>query len=666
MDVGTISIILVLSLIVLLAIGMPLGFASAFLAVLVMVMKFEPTLLTNPECYIWACEEMTRPGMLTGRPGTGPLYIITQKIFDLMTDYVLISVPLFIFMAALLERSGIAKQMYDSLEYWLSSVCGGIAIVTSIMAVIMAAMSGIIGGEVVLLGLIALPQMLRLGYNQNLAIGTICASGSLGTMIPPSIVLIINGLITETSIKALFTGAFIPGFMLATFIIIYIVVRTQMNPSLAPLPEGAEDPEVEALGVDTAPKLFYGANLLAMLGLFAAWWTGAIEAGGALMILALLYGVLWFLMTMTAKGQAFLGFLAIVNAVIATVLLLRWIFFWATGRAAASVTEGEDPISLGMPADLPFLLILLAVPLAAILFALGPRRTMIGWQHGKGLVAPMSVVGVVMGSIYGGITGITEAAGMGALAVFIFGIMLRYTTGEWLDLIRGNLVGIGVTIAAIIALAVFVPGLVLPESWDFRGEFTFILVSAVLLWLVLRLDFMRALLWDALMRTLRSTGTIIWVTIGAAALAGAYTLAGGPKYIAALIVGSEMPTMMVLLAMMVILLFMGAFMDWVGIVLLIIPVFLPIVKALPIDEIGFIGQLEPRHVSIWFGVLFCMNMQVSFLSPPFGPAAFYLKSVAPPHISLTDIFRGFLPFICVQLVALTVLLIWPGIVTILL
>jgi TRAP-type mannitol/chloroaromatic compound transport system permease large subunit len=118
--------------------------------------------------------------------------------------------------------------------------------------------------------------------------------------------------------------------------------------------------------------------------------------------------------------------------------------------------------------------------------------------------------------------------------------------------------------------------------------------------------------------------------------------------------------------MMLILLFMGAFMDWVGIVLLIIPVFLPIVRKLPIEEIGFIGQLEPRHVAIWFGVLFCMNMQVSFLSPPFGPAAFYLKSVAPAHISLTDIFKGFLPFIGVQLVALAVLLIWPNIVTILL
>ena len=158
-DPGTISIVLVLGLIVLLAIGMPLGFASAALAALVLIMKFEPSLLVNPMTF--------GEGMLTSRPGSGALYILTQKIFDLMTEYVLISVPLFIFMAALLERSGIAKVMYSALDYWLSRVRGGIAVVTSIMAVIMAAMSGIIGGEVVLLGLIALPQMLRLGYDQN-------------------------------------------------------------------------------------------------------------------------------------------------------------------------------------------------------------------------------------------------------------------------------------------------------------------------------------------------------------------------------------------------------------------------------------------------------------------------------------------------------------------
>lgn len=541
MDIGTISLILLVGLLVLLAIGMPLGLASAVMAVAVLVMKFEPALISDPLSF--------GDGLLTRKFGTGPLNILAQKIYGLLTDYVLISIPLFIFMAALLERSGIAKGMYTSLNVWLSGVRGGIAIVTSVMAVIMAAMSGIIGGEVVLLGLIALPQMLRLGYNQNLAIGTICASGSLGTMIPPSIVLIIYGLITETSIKALFTGAFVPGFMLATMFILYIIVRTQMNPEQAPLPEVKPgDPQ--------------GAEKWALFG----------------------------------------AFLSIITAGFCFALFVRVVFFTLAGQNVYE--EGVDAIAYGTPDYIPWFGGLTAISLGLIFFAFGIERARTGWNMGKGLVAPIVVIGVVLGSIYGGISGITEAAGMGVVAVLIISV--------------------------------------------FRGEASFDLV------------------WESLMRTLKSTGTIIWVTIGAAALAGAYTIAGGPQYVADLIVGLDMPTMGILLMMMLILLFMGAFMDWVGIVLLIIPVFLPIVQRLPIEEIGLIGQLEPRYISVWFGVLFCMNMQVSFLSPPFGPAAFYLKSVAPAHISLTDIFKGFLPFICVQLLALSVMLIWPNIVTLLL
>jgi len=541
MDIGTISLVLLVGLLVLLAIGMPLGLASAVMAVAVLVMKFEPALIADPLSF--------GDGLLTRKFGTGPLNILAQKIYGLLTDYVLISIPLFIFMAALLERSGIAKGMYTSLNVWLSGVRGGIAIVTSVMAVIMAAMSGIIGGEVVLLGLIALPQMLRLGYNQNLAIGTICASGSLGTMIPPSIVLIIYGLITETSIKALFTGAFVPGFMLAMMFILYIIVRTQLNPEQAPLPEPKPgDPQ--------------GAEKWALFG----------------------------------------AFLSIITAGFSFALFLRVVFFTLAGQNIYE--EGVDAIAYGTPDYIPWFGGLTAISLALIFFAFGIERARTGWNMGKGLVAPIVVIGVVLGSIYGGISGITEAAGMGVVAVLIISV--------------------------------------------FRGEASFDLV------------------WESLMRTLKSTGTIIWVTIGAAALAGAYTIAGGPQYVADLIVGLDMPTMGILLMMMLILLFMGAFMDWVGIVLLIIPVFLPIVQRLPIEEIGLIGQLEPRYLSVWFGVLFCMNMQVSFLSPPFGPAAFYLKSVAPAHISLTAIFKGFLPFICVQLLALAVMLIWPNIVTLLL
>jgi len=538
MDIATISLVTLLALVVLLAIGMPLGFASAVVALLVMILKFEPALLTAP----WTFGD----GLLTGRPGTGPLFLLAQKIFDLLTTYALIAVPLFIFMASLLERSGMAQTMYESLDFWLSGVRGGIAIVTSLMAVLLAAMSGIIGGEVVLLGLIALPQMLRLGYNRNLAVGTICASGSLGTMIPPSIVLIIYGLITETSIKALFTGAFVPGFMLALFFIIYIIIRTQLHPEHAPLPERQPG---DPTGRD--------------------------------------------------KGIMFTGFLAIFIGGVSALLFARAVVYTVLGANADLPVE--DEIFLGMPRHIAWLAGVVAVCGALFQFGVGRERSLAGWRHGRGLVPPIVIIGIVLGSIYGGVTGITEAAGMGALAVFVFAAL--------------------------------------------RGR------ASV------------GLLWESLMRTLRSTGTIIWVTIGAATLSGAYTLAGGPTYIAELIVGADMPAFLVILTMMLILLFMGAFMDWVGIVLLIIPVFLPIVHALPVEDIGFIGQLAPQHVAIWFGVLFCMNMQVSFLSPPFGPAAFYLKSVAPPEISLTDIFRGFLPFIGVQLIALTVMLIWPPIVT---
>ncbi|MFT4793541.1 MAG: TRAP-type mannitol/chloroaromatic compound transport system permease large subunit [Paracoccaceae bacterium] len=526
MDIGTISLILLIGMLVLLAIGMPLGFASGFLAVVVMYLKFGPDILFRTF-------------------GTGPLNILAQRLYGVMTDYVLISVPLFILMATLLERSGIAKDMYTSLNMWMSRTRGGIAVVTAIMAIVMAAMSGIIGGEVVLLGLIALPQMLRLGYDQNLAVGTICASGSLGTMIPPSIVLIFYGLITETSIHALFKAAFIPGFILAGCYIVYIIVRTRLHPEQAPLPE----PTDEDMLFSDKCKCF-----AAFVGwLLAIWGAGALIHAGA------------------HELQHNLG-------------LLR-----ADDYDPYSVTSvTKFALFFGAGMTLPY-------------FAFGKAIIVQAWIMSKGLIAPLVVVFVVLGSIYGGVTGITEAAGMG-------------------------------TVAVLILICV-------------RREFSILLVR------------------EALMRTFKSTGTIIWVTFGATALAGAYTIAGGPTYVANMITGADLPTLGILLVMMVMFLFLGAFMDWVGIVLLVMPVFLPIVLKLPVEELGLFGPLtvDPRFVSVWFGILFCVNMQVSFLSPPFGPAAFYLKSVAPPHISLPDIFRGFLPFIGIQIFVLMLVLFFPEI-----
>jgi tripartite ATP-independent transporter DctM subunit len=428
MDIGTLSLIVIFGLLLLIAIGVPLGFASGFMAAVIVFVNI----------------------------GEHAMGILLSRYYSLVVTYSFLSVPLFIFMASLLERSNIARDLYDALNAWLRKTRGGVGVVTAIMATIMAAMSGIIGGEIVLLGLIALPQMLRLKYDQDMSIGIICASGSLGTMIPPSIVLIIYGLTTQTSITMLFQEAIVPGLMISGLIITYILVRTRLQPHLAPLSD-------------------------------------------------------------------------------------------------------EPPLTF--------------------------KEKM---SYLPGLLPPIGIVVIVLGSIYSGITGITEAAGMGVVATLII---------------------------------IF-----------FRKELTWFLFK------------------DALVRTFKASGTILTITFGATTLAGAYSLAGGPTYVAETILAYDLKPMYLIFMMQIMFLILGAFMDWVGIVLLAMPVFLPIVLALGFDP-------------IWFGILFCVNMQVSFLSPPFGPAAFYLKSVTPPHISLTDIFRGFGPFIVIQLIVLACVMFFPEFTT---
>ena len=387
---------------------------------------------------------------------TGPMVVplITSRVYSFVASFVFVSVPMFVLMAAILDRSGIARDLFDAMKLVGGRLRGGVAIQTIIVAVILAAMSGIIGGEVVLLGLIALPQMLRLGYDRNLAIGVVCAGGALGTMVPPSIVLIVYGLTANVSIGDLFTAAFIPGLMLASFYVAYVLVRAHLNPAIAPIAEPDE-------------------------------------------------------MTWPEKFK-----------------LLR------------------------------------------------------------GLILPILVVIAVLGSIYGGIASVTEASAVGVMGVILSTIL--------------------------------------------RGEFSFTLLK------------------DAALQTLQTVGMIVWIGIGASALVGVFNFMGGINFVSALITGiSDNPTVIILF-MMAILFVLGMFLDWVGVALLTMPIFVPIIVSLGYDP-------------VWFGVVFCMNMQVSFLSPPFGPAAFYLKSVAPPDISLGDIFRSLVPFICLQVLALAVLIAFPGI-----
>ncbi len=387
--------------------------------------------------------------------GMDAVPLVTSRMYSFVTSYVFLAVPMFVLMAALLDRTGIAHDLFEAMRLFSRRLRGGVAVQTLLVAVILASMSGVIGGETVLLGLLALPQMLRIGYDRKLAIGTCCAGGALGTMLPPSIVLIIYGLTASVSIGDLFKAAFLPAAILASFYIVYVLIRSYLNHDLAPLPTAEEIAESKAKNINYFKALFF----------------------------------------------------------------------------------------------------------------------------------PILSIVIVLGSIYGGVASVTEASALGV---------------------------VGIMLSALI-----------------RGELT---------WMVLK---------EAALATMRTCGMIIWIGIGASALVGVYNLMGGIKFVEQLILSlSNGVPMTTLLIMMAILFLLGMFLDWVGVALLTMPIFVPIIKSLGMDP-------------VWFGVVFCMNMQVAFLSPPFGPAAFYLKSVTPPDISLGLIFRSLVPFIALQVVALSLLILFP-------
>lgn len=429
MSIEWITVAMFGSMLILLALGLPLAFVTGLIGVTFCLGLYGPMGLT----------------------------LIASRIYSFMNEYALVSVPMFILMASLLEKSGVAKDLFDAMRVWAGRLPGGLAVQTMVAATIMGAMTGIIGGEIVLLGLIALPQMLRLGYDRKLAIGTICAGGSLGTMIPPSIVLIIYGLTVNVPIGELFTANIVPGLILSGVYMVYILVRCFLDPLLGP-----PAPEAER-----------------------------------------------------------------------------------------------------------------AIPLGRKLAQL------------RGLVLPLLVITAVLGTIYLGIASVTEAAAMGV-------------------------------VGTLIASAV-------------RGELS---------WTQVR---------ESSIQTMRTCGMLLWLSFGATAMIGVYNLAGGPAFVKNLMTGLDVAPIVVILLMMAILLLLGTIMDWVGICLLTMPIFVPIVR-----ELGY----SP----VWFGVLFCLNMQVSYLSPPFGPAAFYLKGVAPKDVTLNEIFASLWPFIVLQILVLALVLLNPQIV----
>ncbi len=398
------------------------------------------------------------------------LNIIPGRIFPMMTNSDLAAIPLFIFMASMLERAGLIEEMFNVVYKWMGGLDGGLATATILASTILAAMVGVIGAAVVTMGIIALPAMLKRGYDHQIAIGSIMAGGTLGILIPPSILAILYAVVAQQSVGELYLGSIIPGLMLSGMYIAYVLIRTKLNPKLGP------------------------------------------------------------------------------------------------------------PVPLDERISFKQKLMLL-----------------------KDLVAPLVLVMLVLGLLFGGIVTPVEAAGIGS-----FGAML-------------------------VAMK--------------HGAFS---VEA---------------LKDASVTTAKASAMVLWIMFGASVFVGFYILQGGQEFITQSILSTGLSAYGILFLLMILLVVLGMFLDWVGILLLAVPIFIPIVQALEFDGLFGLPGVSGDQVVLWFGVLYLVNMQMSFLSPPFGYALFYIRGVCPPEISMATIFKSSLVFLALQALGLMICVLIPGVVT---
>jgi len=390
------------------------------------------------------------------------LDLFVNNSWGIFLNYTLVAVPLFIFMAQILDRSKVSEGLFDALYIVLGGLRGGLGLAVIVVSTVFAATTGIVGASVVAMGLMAGPALLRRGYDRGMSAGIICSSGTLGILIPPSIMLVVYGGLTglkETSVGNLFAAAILPGLVLSGLYIAYVAIRCNINPKLGP-----------------------------------------------------------------------------------------------------------------------------PIPVAERTATFGQKFTMTA----KNFVPPFGLILVVMGTILAGVATPTEAAALGAV-----------------------------------------------------GSLVLALVSRKLSWTVIT---------QASLSTARTTAMIMALFIGGKLFSVVFLFMGGGDVVADALLGMQVSPYVVLAIMMAVVFFLGMFIDWAAILLVVVPIFTPIAM-----ELGF----NP----LWFAMLVCINLQTSFLTPPFGYALFYFKGVAPPEYTMGDVYRGIIPFVAIQVVGLALMIVFPGIIT---
>ena len=577
------------------------------------------------------------------------LDLMVQSAYKVMANDVLISIPLFVFMGYLVERANLIEKLFKSLHLALARLPGALGVATLVTCAVFATATGIVGAVVTLMGLLALPQMLRAGYSVQLSAGTITAGGCLGILIPPSVLLIVYGATAGVSVVQLYAGAFFPGIMLAGLYILYVILLAKLKPSLAPpLPAEARRVPIPQPLLDVGATDARRAVPVLLAGLKGRR-NHAVPMGYLL-------------------RQLFVALLPLLLFVIVAALSYQS----ATRPAAPDDSGGLQQIGSEAPADSGSERSGLQEPPSSEGLQEPPAGTL-QEPPGSGVEEPadsgsvQEPPGADAAAEPPSASGVQEPPGtavdatapaggdsartgappgywigvaVGAAAMAAYYALLSFARLEIFKMLLASFFPLLIMILAVLGSIVF--GLATPTEAAAVGAFGGFLLAAA----YRQLNF--KMVRESVFLTAKTSAMVCWLFVGSAIFSAAFALLGGQELVEQWVLGLDLTKTQFLVLSQVIIFVLGWPLEWTEIIVIFMPIFIPL-----LDNFG----VDP----LFFGLLVALNLQTAFLSPPVAMAAFYLKGVSPGHVTLNQIFAGMLPFMGIQVIAIVMLYMWPEI-----
>jgi TRAP-type mannitol/chloroaromatic compound transport system permease large subunit len=595
-----------LLMLALVVVAIMLGFPTAF------------TLMGMGVFFAWLAYRSQNPDIAVQQT----LDLMVQRAYAVMANDVLISIPLFVFMGYLVERANLIDRLFKSLHLAMARVPGSLAVATVVTCAIFATATGIVGAVVTLMGLLAFPAMLKAGYNIRLSAGAITAGGCLGILIPPSVLLIVYGATAGVSVVKLYAGAFFPGIMLAALYVGYIIVVAKLKPDYAP-PLSAEDRKV-------------------VLPAYSA----AIAQDGRDNVLAGLLGALKGKRNVAVPMRIILGQLGIV-------LLPALAFALAMGATYRVVTTVQSAVPAGViemgdaaQEDSPLEQQAeggLTEPLAEGGLAEPPAD-----DSAKAVITPAPAQEPKPALAAADEPALTKPApqsywivfGVGMAALLVFYLIFSFARLEIFKMLLGSFFPLALLILAVLGAIVF--GLATPTEAAAMGSLGGLVLAAA--YRRLNMDVLR----ESVFLTAKTSAMVCWLFVGSSIFSAAFALLGGQEIINSWVLSLDMTPLQFMILAQVIIFLLGWPLEWTEIIVIFMPIFIPLLAHFNVDP-------------LFFGLLVALNLQTAFLSPPVAMAAFYLKGVSPPHVTLNQIFLGMMPFMAIQVLALVLLYMFPGI-----